>query len=122
MTTRDEHWLLQPQTRRLLGFAAVISLTLFALTYLILVVGRVIGVEATQSFLDIIWVKAFLVLLGVAGAPTALVLWLSMCWFWIRFDHSSKRSKTLWFLVVFLANWLGAPFYYFFVYRRATSA
>ena len=122
LTTTGEHLLVRAKTKIFFMFAALTTTLLAAFMYSILLIGRVVGYEVTKSFLDLVWVQIVGFLLGVVGAPSALLLWLGMCWYWLELDHSPRRSKTFWFFIVFLGNCLGAPAYYFFVYRKANGS
>ena len=56
---------------------------------------------------------------GAAAAVGVVSLLAGMWIYWAKCDDSSKRSRTLWFLALFLGFSYGAIPYYLFVYIPA---
>lgn len=109
-----EHWVLRRQPRLLFFYAAIITTAMFALGVITNVMLVYWGTIPASSPLRIFGAFA-----GVVGAAAALWLWVGMCWYWVQFDRSPRRSKIFWFLMLLIGNWVGATAYYFFVYRGA---
>jgi hypothetical protein len=60
--------------------------------------------------------------LGVLGAPAALVIWTGMIVYCARIDTSAVGLKTFWFILFCTTAWFGAAVYFFTVYRRDVHA
>jgi hypothetical protein len=103
----------------LFSYAAVATTILFVLS---VIANVMLAYHGTIPIPEALPFKIFGALLGVVGASAALWLWVGMCWYWLKLDHSSRRSKVLWLVMLLLGNWVGATVYYFSVYRRADHA
>jgi hypothetical protein len=111
-----EHWALQPRARLLFSYAAAVTTILFALG---VIANVLLAIYGTIPIPKTLFLNISGALLGILGACAAIWLWVGMCWYWVQLDHSTRRSKILWFLALLLTNWVGATAYYFLVYRRA---
>jgi hypothetical protein len=58
---------------------------------------------------------------GVVGAAGAMLVYVSMWFYWGIVDQSGRMSKTIWFLVMLLGLWYGSCLYYFLVYLPQVS-
>ena len=56
--------------------------------------------------------------LGIMGAPAALIIWFGMLIFLFQEDRSTRGTKVLWFIVFFLTACFGSTAYFFSVYRK----
>ena len=118
-TVLSEHWVLQHRPRVLFCYSAVVTTIIFVIGVIanVMLAGRgAIWMPETLPF------KIIAVVVGAVGASAALWLWVGMYWYWFQLDHSSRRIRIFWFVMLLLGNWAGATAYYFLVYRRATRA
>jgi uncharacterized BrkB/YihY/UPF0761 family membrane protein len=67
---------------------------------------------ATMSF----WQRLPWGILGIAGPPGILFLWLGMWRYWFRHDESKPSVKRFWFVVLLIGFWFASCVYCFFVY------
>jgi Phospholipase_D-nuclease N-terminal len=114
-TNVAQYWLLKRRPRLLFSYAAAVTTMLFVLG---IIANVLLAYQGTIAVPEALPFKIFGVLLGVMGALAALWLWVGMCWYWMRLDRSSRRSKILWFVILLFGNWVGATAYYFLVYQR----
>jgi len=116
METASAAWPLRKQGRVCLGLAAAATTLLFLGMALGLLAVRLLGYGVVVSVSHSLWAQALGFLLGVAGAPSALLLWGAMWWYWLAFDSSSRRRKVFWFALMLAAGPLGTWAYYLRVY------
>jgi hypothetical protein len=57
-------------------------------------------------------------ILGVLGAPAALIILFGMAIFCVREDRAPTQTKFFWFIVFFTTACFGATAYFFRVYKR----
>ena len=57
-------------------------------------------------------------ILGIAGAPAALLLIFGMAIDCIREERLTHAAKTIWFIAFITTAFLGASMYFFFVYAK----
>ncbi len=118
-TLIQKHWLLQPRHKHLFAVSAAVTATILGFVVIASLITQYGGKPFTPEGVLSAIVGTFV---GVTGAIAAMYLWVGMGWYWLRLDHSSSRTKKLWFLVLVVFNWVGAIVYYFIVYRRAASS
>ena len=111
-----EHFVLQRRPRLLFSYAAVITTIIFVLG---LIANVMLVYNGAIPKLESLPFKIVGTVVGGVGASAALWLWVVMCWYWLQLDHSSRRSKIFWFVMLLVGNWAGATAYYFLVYSRA---
>ncbi len=56
--------------------------------------------------------------LGVLGAPAALIIWLGMTVYCVADDSSSKFNKAVWCVLFFVIACFASAIYFFAVYRK----
>lgn len=115
----SEDWVLRQRQQFLFALSAHTTVVLFVVglaANILLPPGKTIPNLRTAAPVEVVGA-----IVGAVCALAALLLWLGMCWCWLRFDMSSRRRKILWFLALLLTNWVGATAYYFMVYRREVA-
>lgn len=56
--------------------------------------------------------------LGLLGAPAALIIWFGMMAFCLTEDSSSKSARAVWCLFFLVAAFFASAIYFFSVYRK----
>jgi len=114
-------WILKSRVRRFFMVAAVAASLLILSLAIVLAATLTGGVERTQSFVSVVWLKPFWFALGVLGAPLALSLWIGMLWHCVTAYRNSRWLRVCWFVFLILGNWLVSPLYYLCVFRKETG-
>ena len=60
-------------------------------------------------------------IVGVLGAPAALILWGGMLLVCLKDKNSSFAAKLAWILLFLITGWFGSAAYFFAVYGKQTE-
>lgn len=106
----DDQWIVGKPARLLLGVAAA----------LILVVTGVLCYLPLPENPTII-TRILFGIIGVSGSLSIFFLWSGMWRYWIRYDHSARFTRRIWFVILLVGFCYGAIIYYLCVYLPATG-
>lgn len=108
-------WLRSPQAQKLFWYSAwaVVCMGFFMALMLTPFFDRIAAVPVGAAIL-----RVGGGVIGVLGAPAAMILWVAMLIFCFKDSSSSISVKMAWSLLFLLAAWFGSAAYFFAVYRK----
>ena len=84
-------------------------------TFLVLgLIPLFLGVVDTTTMA--FWARLPWGILWTLGPIALFFLWFGMWRYWVRIDHSSTRTKRMWFVILLVGFWWGSCLYCLFLY------
>jgi hypothetical protein len=114
--TSENHWSLDLSLRRYFLLASLISSVVLTLGVLLSFF------RFDEAVVPLPLRIAGGVTAGLCGAVSALFLWRGMSSYWWQVDRRTRGMNLFWLLAFSVGNWVGAMFYYFFVFRRIPTS
>ena len=109
-TSFGDGWLVSRQAQRVFATSALLTV---ALTTVLLS-----GIDIQKLNLG---ARIAVGVLGIVGSVAALFLFVAMCRYWYRLDHSRRWAKRLSLALLGLGFPWGSCVYFLFIYLRQTT-